>query len=202
MKAYKETIRTYYKYVYDSFSQPVLSANGTIGENAFAVLPSAQDNSYPCWKAFDNNTSTFWCTAAKTLANQNIVMYNPVQLNVTGISITNKNNNNAAITAGTVYGSDDNLNWNELTTFTNSVTTALSVWSIDLSGNTEYYKYYKLAITSSGGASNNRGAITEVSLTATERTVEESTSSDYDFYIDTYNYKAYEKNGTYKAFNV
>lgn len=204
MKAYKETVRTYYKYVYDAFSQPVLSANGTIGENAFAVEPSAQLSGYEGYKAFDDTTSTFWAPVSATNpAGQYIIIYNPNELNITSIDMRNRSDSaNNAITSGIIYGSNDGTSWTEITTFTNSVSTAGGTWLIDLSGNTDYYKYYKLYISTGGYSSNRSCGLAEVSITATERTAEESTSSDYDFYVDTDEYKVVKDNNTYKAFNV
>ena len=56
MKAVKEIVRKYYKY--ENWTQPVLSSNGTIGIDDFAVscsLPALTGDSYPrsLYLAFD-----------------------------------------------------------------------------------------------------------------------------------------------------
>ena len=60
-------------------------------------------------------------------------------------------------------------------------------YTIDLSSNTEFYKYYK--ITQTGGGDWQP---VQMSITATKRVGIESTSSDYDFYVDTNTWKAFK----------
>lgn len=94
-----------------------------------------------------------------------IIIYNPTAIKLSQISYLNYDQTVLAPVSGTVYGSDDNSSWVEITTYTNSVTASGSTWYIDVSNNTNYYKYYK--ITFKNGASAGYIWCTEIGLTAT-----------------------------------
>ena len=157
------------------WTQPILSANGTLGGNSFAVYTNNQNSSYPAWKAFDGSTSAEsneWVTSIITTSTSQsleLIMYNPDAIRVTNISVTNRRFNNTYASAGNVYGSNDNSSYTLLKTFTNNVATALTAWDIDLSSNTEFYKYYKIVFTGivCAGSAHYFG-IAEITLTATE----------------------------------
>ena len=156
-----------------AFNQPALSANGTLGGDSFAVNVSSQySSSYQAYMAFDNSSSTQWLTVAPASISfpVNLTVYNPVALNCTSIDITNRLTYSSYFTAGNVYGSNDNSTWTLIQTFTNSVSAPNTKWTIDLSNNTEYYKYYKIEFTSGvvdSGTTTASYGLTQVDLTAT-----------------------------------
>lgn len=168
----------YYKYTYEAWIQPVLSANGTLGGDSFACLQSNTYQSDLAFKAFDNSTSTAWTNNGNT---GSLTFYNPVRLLVTNFQITNGANASyvRAIRSGTVYGSDNNIDWESIKTFTNAVYTASGVWNIDLSTNTKGYKYYKLDVVGDG----SYAIIANLKITATQQTSVESTADDYDYTV-------------------
>lgn len=179
MKAYKETVRKCYKY--KDWQQPTLTSNGTMGGNSFAcdqssVLDSG-DAVYPCF-----NGTNRW-HSAKGLPDW-VSFYNPNALIVTSLTITNGDQSIwKAIKDGTIQGSNDGVGWVDIKAFSNSNTTASSTWNINLSDNTNAYKYYRIYITSSHY--NNGGyycVIGKIDITAKE--VVYGASSDYDFYED------------------
>ena len=86
---------------------------------------------------------------------------------------------NYGIATGYVSVSEDGTNWTQITTYSNSATAALAEWDIDLSFNTNYYKYYRIGVSTKHAT---YVAIGELYLTAFTRDKQESTSSDYDFY--------------------
>lgn len=124
--------RTYYKYAYRDWVQPVLTANGTLGVNSFAVYCNS-NTSYPPFYAFDNNSSTF-----ATTSNNDFIIYSKNALNITAISFTNRGSS-YVFKGGEIYGSNDGEDWKLIQTVSGD--------SWDLSSNTEYYNYYKIVQT-------------------------------------------------------
>ena len=161
--------RNYYKYGERLFEQPVLTSNGTLGGNSFAVSSNVtQYNSSDCavYMAFDNTANTQFHSTAGVKTGY-IDLYNPNPLNITNIKITNQGAGNRASTAGTIYGSSDSEKWEQITTYTNTVQSSNGVWNIDLSSNTKYYNYYRLESTA--GGSDSYWTIGEITLTAQEK---------------------------------
>lgn len=169
----------YYKYTYEAWTQPVLSANGTLGGNSFAVAQSNVNDSDYAYKAFDNNSSTQFTNKGKT---GSLTFYNPVPIKVTNLHIMNGFNGSYVrpISSGVVSGSNDNNGWTVLKEFTNTLTGVKAEWDINLSDNKKAYKYYKVDIV----GSSDFARITELTITATQQTGSvESTSADYDYTV-------------------
>jgi len=193
-KAVPTVIRHYWKreQTEQPWTQPVLTADGTIGDDSFAVLASAFKSGNETYKAFDNNTSTMWCPVnASNPASHYIIIYNPNALNVSNISVTNRQDttNPTAVSAGIIYASNNNEEWIEISNFIGN-TTAKATWNIDLSLNENYYKYYKFYISSGQYGSSSCG-VAEIKLTATQlaETIIPGTADDYDYYTDETIYK-------------
>lgn len=185
-KLYKEIIRKYYKYV--AWTQPILSANGTMGGNSFAVEASTTESGHPAYYAFDGSDSTRWGATSSSVP-QWLTFYNPEKLKVTNIAIKNRSDIVAGITAGIIKGSNDNINWIDIKSFTNSETAKGATWNIDLSNNINSYNYYRIYITSYLATGGSYVCI--ITAIITGYTITESTSSDYDFYKDVDEYKAF-----------
>jgi len=144
-----------------TWEQPVLTENGTLGGDLFAVSADYNLTDY-VYYAFDTSEQ-FWTSAGNE---GNYIIYNPIAINITKVDITNRNHNYIrAIVAGTIYGSDDNSSWEKLTEFTNSATGQNATWTIDMSSNDKYYKYYKFNLLGDG----THGSIMRMALTATEK---------------------------------
>lgn len=123
-----------------TFTRPNLTANGTLGDNAFAVSAVAYSTSasYQAWKAVDNNsTSTYWYSKS---GGGEYIFYNPDVLNVT--QLTHKYSSTLYRAKEiNIKGSNDGTNWQDVeSTYSGSSTTYTSTLT-----NTKYYKYYKLA---------------------------------------------------------
>lgn len=166
------------KAYWKTWIQPVLTANGTMGGDSFAVSSNVvQYSSADCavYMAFDNKANTqFHSTGA--VSNGYIDWYNPQPLIITNINLTNqKGNNNRASTSGKVYGSDNGVDWVELTSYTNSTQAGDASWNISLSSNKIGYKYYRLT-----GNTEGYWTIAEIVLTA----------------------KVYDEHWGYKAYNI
>ena len=143
------------------FSQPTLSANGTLGSSSFAVLSSGDySGSYPAYYAFDNNSDSFWA-GTNGASTGYLIIYNPLAVKAT--SITCQNYTSGIPTAGTIYGSNDGSAWTTLGSYTNSNLTDSASWDANIStGNQAFYKYYKFYFSAYNGGSNS--AIRQLTL--------------------------------------
>ena len=106
------------------------------------------------------------------------------------LQFTNAANSNNAPNAFTIYASNDNSSYSQLGSFTNTVQTANATWDVDLSSNTGFYQYYKVEFTQWNGASTGGRGVKEIVITATQKTITEGTSSNYDYYEDINEYMA------------
>lgn len=190
-KVIKQTTRKYYK----TWAQPVLSSNGTMGGNSFAVEGAAYDGNtteVPAYGCFDNGNKEWWCSS-----NHNYYeVYNPEPLCITNFQITYVSNFgtwNFALLSCTIKGSNDGSTWTTVKTFSNLTGSAGSTVNLSVSENSNFYKYYMIddivCINAPSGYSFGP-RISEMVLTATA----EGSSSDYDYYEDINEYKI--ANGT------
>lgn len=199
MKAVKEIERKYYKYQYGDWTQPVLTSDGVVGGSNFAVSSNvSQYTGAGVWGAFDGVTSggTYF-HSLQGVTTGYIDIYNPNPLKVSLITIYNQNavvSQNRASSAGKIYGSNDGVNWVQLTTYTNTVQTIGGVWTIDLSSNNSHYNYYRMESTA--GGSGGYWTINEIKLTAQQKVAFKSTEEDYDFYKDVDVYKLPKRTNT------
>lgn len=150
------------------WTQPVLTANGTLGGSSFAVAASAERNSHYAWYAVDGVTTgaTGWFSQEISGAGVWYEFYNPIPLNVTNLSFLNYNAANYVTTSGKVQISDDGATWTDIKSYTNSTLAANALWSIDLSDNTAFSKYYRIYSDSNYGTAG--WIIREMTITATE----------------------------------
>ena len=186
MKVKQQLTRKYYKYitVESSWTQPVLSSNGTIGVDDFAVSATDTRKGEAYYPFTSNN---YWAGNA----NCTYTMYsnNPLCIKRLGFS--------GIYQSGAVYmstftfsASNDGNSWIDLGTFKNNT---YNFTNFDVNNN-NFYKYYK--ITAKYG-----GIIKNIQLTATQKitTIVESTKDDYDFYKDVIALSAFIVNNVYKA---
>lgn len=189
-KAVKKPITKYYKYEYTNFVQPVLTENGTMGSDNFAVASNvAQYGGAGVYFLLDNNPLSAFHSNGGVKTGY-IDLYNPNALKITNILVNNQNSSgssNRASSAGNVYGRNkDTEDWVLISSYTNNVQGINEQWNIDLSSNANYYKYYRVESTANGGA--NYWTIGEWTLTADERLIVEGTEQDHDFYKNKYTY--------------
>lgn len=181
MKALIKNKLKFYKYQYKNFTRPNITSNGTMNGSSFACTQSnLYEKEYACL-AFDGSNTTQWTNNGNTGF---MTFYNPNPLNITKLTVMNGCTSGYVrpISSGELLGSNDGTNFTSIKTFTNSVTGLKATWDIDLSSNKNYYKYHKLSVKGDGSYAR----ITELNITAQERTVIESTIDDYD-YCELYN---------------
>ena len=176
----KRKSRKYYKYVYESWEQPVMTANGTMGGNSFAC-----DSSTPAdlgfgfgpqyaYHAFDANAFMAMGIGAKWFS-----WYNPVDLSISKIEMDWAG-------SGVLQYSVDNSNWVTLKTLdTNTGNTVHVV--LDLSSYSISAKYWKIYDSNTAYGTM---IISNMRITGEARTgIIEGMPDDYDFYED--NIKSY-----------
>lgn len=158
----------------ENWTQPILTENGIMGGDTFAVstnVPMLGDSQV--YYAFDGSTGGGLFHSTQSAVLGYIDIYNPEPLCITNIQTTNQAFANRASSRGIIYASNDGTNWQQLTTYTNSVQSSEGVWNISVPNNinypTNYYKYYRLESTQGGG--NGYWVIAEINLTATVRRV-------------------------------
>lgn len=179
--------RSYWKY--QDWEQPVLTENGTMGGDSFAVEASSEVNSNrPAWQAFNGDTTSSYWGSVNSTAIQWLSFYNPKPLKVTALEIysyydaSDSTYKSFYIKEAIIQGSNDNTNWDNIKTITNSAW--VEKIPVDLSDNNKVYRYYRIYITDRAYYSGTYCSIdiNEVKITAQEPI--ESTSSDYDYYTD------------------
>lgn len=205
-KAIKQVERFYWKReeTEQPWTQPVLSANGTIGGDSFACAASSEysTGSGYAWKAFDNDNTGCWggSTYGSSAVPQWLEWYNPSGLKITQITFTSGGRTNIGgfppkyVTTGcvkdyTIQASADGNTWIDIYTGTN---TSFSVkQSITASFiNEVFYKYWRIYISS---INDTRGGVciwdTSITATQLQETITPGTAEDYDFYTDENVYK-------------
>jgi len=154
--------------VENSWIQPILSENGVIGGSEFAVESSSSASSSPdAWMAFNGLHDNKYASSANGASVYWISWYNPAPLKVSSLEIYNANYSGAtAPTGGIVQGSNDNSNWEDIVTFTNSVTAIDQTWSISVNSN-KSYKYHRIYVPLAN-FSNSRARFGSITINASE----------------------------------
>lgn len=90
-EAYDKLVEEYstgeLEFVYKPWTQPVLSANGTMGGDSFAVSATSSYSTRQPYMAFDGNRATKW-GIDNSSATESLIFYNPVPLKVKKITQT------------------------------------------------------------------------------------------------------------------
>lgn len=121
-----------------SFVQPTLSANGTLGEEEFAV---ATTNQYlqQAYYGFDDNDNTVFGSSSGDL-----FIYSSIPLKIQELQFINFHSNHSYdIRGGSIYGSNTNENWSLITTFTQATEGDRVPYTLTVNSPNEY-KYYKI----------------------------------------------------------
>ena len=151
------------------FSPDNLSSNGTLGGDTFAVYASNNwdANLFPAWKMFDGDGSTCWYNSSVPT---DLIFYNPEPIRLETMEFTNREDApNYTFTAGTVYGSNDNVTYTLIGSFVNNTTGAGdSYYVLEEGGLTspDFYKYYKVSLT---GATQNGTGMSRVFMAGYKR---------------------------------
>ena len=195
-KAVKQVERQYWKReeTEQPWTQPVLSANGTIGGNSFACAASSAYNSSYAWKAFDNDLSTDWGSDGTVPLPAYLEWYNPKPLKINKIVYRTGNALGGRIIEYKIQASIDGNNWIDIYNGNNPDSTGNIEVTVNItnSGSYSYWRIY--ALQGNGGISIAN--IQEVIITATqlEETITPGTAEDYDFYTTEEVYNCFGNN--------
>jgi hypothetical protein len=174
--------KKYYKYEYSDWTQPTLTANGTMGGNSFAVSADSSWSGYNPYYACDKNAGTQWISGKG--ASSPFIFYNPTPIIVKKLEVSSQHSDSGIqAQEGKVYGSNTNGDWVQIGTFTGGSWNKGFV--CDLSSNDSPYTYYRIVPTT---ATSGNWGIYELTITALGRTSTNGTADDYDYYEDINNY--------------
>ena len=209
-KAMKSTTRKYYKYNRTTFSQPILSSNGTYGTgNAFAVMRDSSNGGYrggDAWYAFHTTSGYTSPYYVGNYGNEysttlNIYMWNPKPLVLTSMSfynpIINSSSDWHAFKEGYFYGSNDGSTWTQLAShggINGNETHTLTIT------NTNKFQYFRYSCTSYGSGHKDELDVSSIRLIGQELTKVETTQEQSEFYEDITEYKAFKSGTTYAVF--
>lgn len=141
-----------------SWTQPILSSNGTIGGDDYACTCSSNENNFQAYKAFDNNLTTQW-GAISSSTPQSLTFYSPEALKLLSVYLDFKSETEVWA-SGEIQGSNDNNTWTTLTTFNDNTDVVITL-PIETEN---YYQYIRFYGTSHGGT--GWGKIQEMKLSA------------------------------------
>lgn len=158
----------YYKYSYQSWSQPTLGSNGSMGGSSFAVASSAGT----AYSAFDGNGGSY---TNYMNAGAWISWYNPDPLKISKVVLTSSGGGYMP-RAGTLEYSDNNSTWTNAVTWNNS--SSQNPFTINV--NTSHHKYWRVTVTTKGTSGGNSD-FSNIAITAQKTLVVQSTEDSYDF---------------------
>lgn len=196
---YKENYTKYWKYVYNDWTQPILTSNTSYGTITCSGYYGGHGDGerYP-WHISDGQWGSQSVNIEWGTDNSNVGWVNwklPVTLKILGITIHNRvhpTNLDYTLTGARLYTNDSRTTpIGEEFSFTSSggshtLTTIPSSGII-----TDNIYFYKTGSTYSG--------VGEIVITAQERQVVESTSSDYDYTTQETRYKLHTQDGKYSV---
>lgn len=183
-------VTKYWKYRTVPFSSPILTENGVLGGNKFAVLASSEiDTARQAWNAFDGRNddteSGIWHSTQGMP--QWYAMYNPQPFNLILFSVYNRPAYQGDTNAIGIYSlsySNDNIDWVTVEYGSNTNTSSGDI-AINTTYTSAFAKYWKIDIGSSisDTVNPNYVAIGEISFVGSIKTSEviEGTADDYDF---------------------
>lgn len=197
MKALSKIVRKYYKFAYSTFEQPALTSDGKMGGSSFAV--SAQTNggvpnhgrgtAYGACYPQTGSYKTYSKGGAPYAA---IILYTPKPTLITSVTYSAVWNRAGNVNV-TFYAANNTSNWVTL-----YPTTSLAEGARTLTlQNSTLYQYYKLNIQTTGGGNHDGINISGVRLIGTERTIENGTADNYDYYVDVQRFSAPKIDGKY-----
>lgn len=151
----------------ETFQQPVLAANGTLGGSSFAVAASSEYSGRYAFYAVANNgvaEGREWHSAQGLP--QWFEFYNPDALMVSSLEITNRTSGytSGVPTTFTIQGCNDGSSWEDIYSGTNTTIDNGVTWSIPVNSNGSF-KYWRIYVTES--ADKNYAVIGELKINAT-----------------------------------
>ena len=142
--------------IWTTWTRPNLTEDGTLGESSTAVSATRYSSQY-AYYAMDSSTSTYW--RPSSTGTVTYTLYNPKKLKITNTVFTFSSTIYRASSV-TIQGSNDNTNWEDITSSYSGTTTG----TLDMLSNTRGYKYYKFSLVTYSSAIR----LTDMTFTAQE----------------------------------
>ena len=173
------TVRKYYKYDYQNWTQPVFSSNNNT-TSGISYTISASHEKQPAWHAFNGDTSTgdncWWTNHGSTSESSPcwIQLKASKKIKMSKVVLRNEHSSAENFKTGYVQVSNNGTSWTNVATI-NGTNTASHETSVNISVNEGYYYYrlYFVAAFSSEGVSiqtiNYTGKIPETVETTEEQ---------------------------------
>lgn len=179
----KRKVRKYYKYVSQSWTQPTLTADGTIGGDSFAV--SGTNYLGAAFNAINDDNSSWIGGRGYPIP---YIFYNPFLLDISKLVI-GLYGDSMAFNAYELQISEDGNTWETIYSGNSGIVMngSYQTFSIDLTGiEKRISKYWRINLLSSAQSGGLAGGITRLKITANAYSViqEVSSTDDWDFYED------------------
>jgi len=198
MKAVFDEEIHYYKYVYEDWTQPTLTSNGTMGGDTMAVSLNWSGYNYnygTAYQIFSPNTGNAGFYADEWKSSMYVVFYLPKHTRLTSFTFsaigTGDGADGAAYNTRLYGGNFINDRREQLYYMGDTWGGTYTITSQN------YYQYFVLYLENGGGAYEDKVTIAGLSCAGVSRTVTDGTESDYDYKIetgDTYLLKRTENN--------
>lgn len=201
MKAFKQTVRKYYKYIISTYLQPTLTGNGVWGSSDTAVKETVGNISttysgpvYGCFNGVNSVSANNW-------ANLDFRFYSKIPLKITQIKLL-QGVMAQATKGGKFYYSKDDSSWIQCGSFTGQPlnTSTYTTFNTSVDG---YYNYYRILLDEAYTYSNGNRHVScgGIKLIGTQRTTIAGTEDDYDYYEDVLIYKLPKLENKYYGIN-
>ena len=145
----------------EAWANPILSSNGTMGQSDFAVDAQVRSSGYPAYYAVNGSVYNRWECVTKTPGDFFFFCKEAIALTGADINVGYSD----IVTDLKIYGSNDNSNWNELTTVFSSSESGGYYHTTATVTNTVQYNYYKMSFYCSTG----RAVIYEMTLSGIKK---------------------------------
>ena len=123
------------------WQQPILTSDGVIGGDSFAVRAQIVNSQY-AYHGFDKNNSTYTYYSANNGTDTGLVMYFPIPVKMTSITLTAAQN---TAPTGNILPGTDAVTWlSPIGTWSGMATNSSVVIPLD---NNDFYQYYKISPT-------------------------------------------------------
>lgn len=150
------------------WSQPFLTANGTLGVDDFAVSATSQYSSNAPYKCFTTNTNEAWLAGATSISEadpQYYTLYYKTPVMISSIDMKNRDTTNEMLGNFVFQSSDDGETWWDVATFENRNTTGGAIVTFAINETTAH-TYHRFKITSNIAGASGRVSIGSLTIKA------------------------------------
>lgn len=190
MKAVLKKEKSYYKFV--DWEQPTLTSNGTMGVSELACFATRSYNSAQtdCYNAFLPNTgyvsaykSLSTCTLYIHFQAKNYLLLSNFSFRVPVVNTNNDASGGYARNLTLEGYNKETSSWETLAFIEGGSGMGNKTHTMDLTGNTKFYKYFRFQASCGGGGHADQIDISQIQITAKQAV--ECEEAEHEFYEDT-----------------